>query len=158
MLFCKNQLERNGAFFANRAPGWILFPVETIFSNNTCVEVFLTTTAEVNVVTVSGSQYPSQNSSTPLDVGGEDPRVDGQNNDTTGQARFEQQHFLADRSKHSLNILALSFIGFNELALSIIGFSELALSFIGFSECALSLIGFSELALSFIGFNKKFFL
>ena len=47
---------------------------------------FLATPAEVNVVTVSGSQYPSQNSSTPLDVGGEDARVDGQNNETTGQS------------------------------------------------------------------------
>ena len=70
---------------ANRAPGWILSPVKTIFSNNTCVVGLLTTPAEVNLVTVSGSQYPSQNSSTQLDVGGEDARVDGQNNETTGQ-------------------------------------------------------------------------
>ena len=70
---------------ANRAPGLILFTVETIVSNNTCVGGFLTTPAEVNVATVSGSQYPSQNSSTPLDVGREDARVDGKNNETTGQ-------------------------------------------------------------------------
>lgn len=70
---------------ANRAPRLILFTVETIVSNNTCVGGFLTTSAEVNVVTVSGSQYPSQNSSTPLDVGREDARVDGQNNEATGQ-------------------------------------------------------------------------
>jgi hypothetical protein len=49
-------------------------------------EVFFTTPAKVNVVSVSGLQYPSQNSSTPLDVGGEDARVDGQNNETTGQS------------------------------------------------------------------------
>jgi hypothetical protein len=51
-LLCKNQLQKT-VFITNRAPGWILFPVETIVSNNTFVGGFLTTPGKVNVVTVS---------------------------------------------------------------------------------------------------------
>jgi hypothetical protein len=47
-IFFLNNLGKT-VFFANRAPGWILSPVENIFSNNTCVGDLLTTPAEVKV-------------------------------------------------------------------------------------------------------------